>query len=97
MKKRRINFKKGIIKTTLMVALALLFSVFIGLIANTAIAGKDNTVIQVTVKPGENLWVIAEKYNNKIDIRKHIFEIKELNNITDTIYPGQVLEIPIYN
>lgn len=45
-----------------------------------------------TVKKGDSLWAISEKY---LKSGAKYTEIKELNNLTnDTIYPGQVLKIP---
>lgn len=48
---------------------------------------------------GDNLWNISLKYKPKgYDIRKMIFEIKELNNIdTGYIYPGETIKVPIYD
>ncbi|MBF7017714.1 LysM peptidoglycan-binding domain-containing protein [Staphylococcus durrellii] len=43
---------------------------------------------QHTVKSGESLWSIAQKYNTSVD------EIKKNNNISNNIvFPGQVIEI----
>lgn len=64
---------------------------------NTCIA-KSNTeaeTITYTVSKGETLWSIAREYtpNNK-DIRETIYEIKKINNMTDSaIYPGQEIQI----
>lgn len=49
----------------------------------------------VTVKSGDTLWTIAQKYNKSGDIRKLIFEIKKENNLeTSIIYIGDELLIP---
>ena len=45
-----------------------------------------------TVKKGDSLWAISEKY---LKSGAKYTEIKELNNLaSSTIYPGQVLKIP---
>jgi LysM repeat protein len=45
-----------------------------------------------TVKKGESLWLIAEKY---LGSGARYPEIKKLNDLKeDTIYPGQTLKIP---
>lgn len=64
---------------------------------NISIA-KTNTeteYIDYTISKGETLWDIAKEYtpDNK-DIRQTIYEIKQLNNMTNsTIYPGQTIKI----
>ncbi len=54
-------------------------------------------VEQVEVRPGDSLWTIAEMYNGgRTDIRETIQEIKNYNRLREsTLYPGQVLLIPL--
>lgn len=48
------------------------------------------------VESGDTLWEIAEKNNvNNKDVRKLIYEIKELNNIDTMLYIGQEIIIPL--
>ncbi|MGI6226711.1 MAG: LysM peptidoglycan-binding domain-containing protein [Peptococcales bacterium] len=99
MVKRKINWKKGLFKTSLMIFFTALITISIGFgfFTTSANTSQNIELIQVNVKPGESLWVIADRYdNNKKDLRKFIYEIKRINNIGDTIYPGQLIEIPIY-
>ena len=45
-----------------------------------------------TVQPGDTLWLISKAYNTTVN------DIKALNSLTtDTIYPGQQLQIPELN
>lgn len=82
---------------SLMFLCTLIITLSIGFIATNANSSKDIEFIQVNVKPGESLWILADRYgNNKIDLRRYIYEIKKINNINDIIYPGQIIEIPIY-
>jgi LysM repeat protein len=51
------------------------------------------------VADGDSLWNISLKYLPKdYDVRKMIFEIRELNDMEDSyIYAGETIKIPIYN
>lgn len=94
--RKNINWRRGITKTISMLFLVLIFIFSIGAIVDPANANKEEQFIEVIVAKNESLWSIAEKYDdNKIDLRKFIYQIKELNQINDTIYPGQVLYIPL--
>ena len=64
---------------------------------NISIA-KTNTetkYIDYTISKGETLWNIAGEYKEpNEDIRQYIYNIKKLNNMTDsTVYPGQTIKI----
>ncbi len=66
----------------------------------TVVAGEPIKVITVQVEAGDSLWKLAATYdcNNKMDIRKYIYLIKEYNNLDSfTIQPGQIIELPIYS
>lgn len=60
--------------------------------------GKSTNVntsasIKYTVKKGDTLWDIAQKH---LKNGSRYPEIKNMNNLTsDTIYPGQILELPV--
>ena len=64
---------------------------------NISIAKTDTEAeyIDYTISKGETLWSIAGEYKEKNeDIRQYIYDIKKLNNMTDsTVYPGQVIKI----
>ena len=47
------------------------------------------------ISSGETLWSIAQKYKNpEEDTRQYVYEIKKLNNMTNsTIYEGQTIKI----
>ena len=52
---------------------------------------------EVLVIPGDTLWSIAKAIpgSENVDLRKVIYEIKQLNGITTSgITPGQVLTVP---
>jgi len=49
----------------------------------------------ISVKPGDTLWEIADKYSGNTEIREYIYEIKKINGLESaTIYAGQKLIIP---
>ena len=64
---------------------------------NASMATERATLKSVIVKENDTLWDIASKeVNNKTDIRKYIYEIKKLNQITDsgTLVPGRTIRLP---
>lgn len=77
-------------------SIAILIFLLIALF-NISIAktNSEAEIIDYNINKGETLWDIAKEYtpDNK-DIRQTIYEIKQLNNMTDsTIYPGQTIKI----
>ncbi len=54
--------------------------------------------IEVLVKNGDSLWNLTETYyNGSDDIRKVIYQVKKMNNLTNVnLIPGQMLRIPKY-
>lgn len=51
---------------------------------------------QYIVQPGDTLWSIAREYRiGRQDIRKVVWELQEVNEITPMIYPGQELWVPL--
>lgn len=50
------------------------------------------------VQKGDTLWSIAQLSDmyNKVEISHIISDIQESSNCTTTIYPGQILYIPMY-
>ncbi|MEC9488868.1 MAG: LysM peptidoglycan-binding domain-containing protein [Halanaerobium sp.] len=50
----------------------------------------------IVVQPGDNLWLIAERYSEpETDLRKVVFNIKKANKLTSAkLIPGQKLRIP---
>lgn len=61
--------------------------------------GYKPTVLEtITVRTGDTLWSIADEYMESGDIRKKIYEIEKINNISDsTIYTGMEIKIPLEN
>ncbi len=51
--------------------------------------GPDTGVTEYVVRPGDTLWLLAQRFNTTVDA------IKSLNGLTgNTLYIGQVLQIP---
>lgn len=52
--------------------------------------------IKVTVEAGESLWSIAEKFTpGHRDLRETMYDIIDHNElVSQTIHPGQVIEVP---
>jgi nucleoid-associated protein YgaU len=52
-------------------------------------------ITKVEVRPGQDLWSLAEAYDPNADTRQVIQEIVQLNSLsTDQVQPGQVLWMP---
>lgn len=97
-KRRSINYKRGFSKIGVMLIFTLIITFGINYFSTSANTLNNTQYIKITVKSGDSLWLLADKYgNNKIDLRKLIYQIKQVNDIEDTIYPGQELKIPVYN
>ena len=69
------------------------------LMANSFSMPEPVSYESYVVKAGDSLWVIAQQSDgwNKYDGHDIIDDICERSNCTATIYPGQVVYIPMYN
>lgn len=73
----------------------IIISLILAVSATIAYGDREPSLKAVTVKRGDTLWNIAEKYNKNGDIRKYIYEIKKLNNLnTSNIYAGDTIILP---
>ena len=51
-----------------------------------------------TVTKGDTLWQIAAEYKpHGTDIRKYIYNIKQMNEIGANLQPGQTIIVPLSN
>lgn len=82
---------------TVLVSVIILTTVFF--LSLYADSKKEVPLTKVVVKSGDTLWSLAHQFdysNGNIDIRKLIYEIKEINQLTSAqIHPGQVIYIPL--
>lgn len=65
---------------------------------SAAIPRAEPRVLNVVVQDNETLWDIAARHTDStIDVRKTIYDIQQLNHITDPgdIQPGQIIRIPV--
>ena len=58
---------------------------------------EEAEIIDYTISKGQTLWSIAKEYTpDSKDIRQTIYEIKQLNNMSDsTVYENQTIKIKI--
>jgi nucleoid-associated protein YgaU len=79
-----------------MVFLCLVGGIFFTL---SNMAAKDTQYIEVTVKEGESLWSLSEKYseNQKNANWEFIKWVEDKNSINaSAVFPGQKLVIPVH-
>lgn len=62
----------------------------------TTLALEKPSYTEVTISYGDTLWDIADEYkSNDTDIRRAVYEICEINNISASdLVPGMVIKIP---
>lgn len=61
----------------------------------TTSANSEPLYISHTVEAGQTLWSIAVHYRSDADPREIIYSVREINNISATIYPGQKILVPV--
>ena len=82
----------------IMIMLSICFAMVIGY-QQTTPAMESQTIQEVTVQEGDTLWDIAARSTgSSVDIREVVFEVKELNNISNSgaLTPGTKLKVPVY-
>lgn len=62
---------------------------------NTKYSANDKKFKKVIVVQGDTLWKIAAELELKQDIRKTVYEIRKINDITPLIYEGQEILVPV--
>ena len=83
--------------TGVLMAIVLVMAVYLITVSIITPKPEPFEVVSVIVRENETLWQIASRYTtNEIDIRKHIYDIRELNDIDGFIYPGQQIFVPSY-
>ncbi|MCH5249216.1 MAG: LysM peptidoglycan-binding domain-containing protein [Lachnospiraceae bacterium] len=66
-----------------------LYNIFLGIQENIPSNNPGSGYVEYTVRSGDSLWLIAQRYGTTVDA------IKRLNGLTsDSLYIGQVLRIP---
>ncbi|MCR4434362.1 MAG: LysM peptidoglycan-binding domain-containing protein [Clostridiales bacterium] len=93
MKKRYVLKNKRRFTLFAAVILTLVFAL---VFAPASYGDKTVSYQKIQVKKGDTLWGIAEKYNQRGDIREYIYQLKKINNLKDSsINQGSLLVIPI--
>jgi hypothetical protein len=65
--------------------------------AYAASSTNESLWIEVEVKHGDTIWKLVDRYyEGDEDVRKIIYEVKEINNLeSSVITPRQILRIPL--
>ncbi|WP_050748611.1 cell division suppressor protein YneA [Halothermothrix orenii] len=90
--------KPGVTKKVLNYIITfLLCVVIITVFAYKTLGNNKVEFKKITVKSGQTLWSIANKYNSyNEDPRKMVYKIKQINNLDKSIIqPGQQILIPV--
>lgn len=67
-----------------------LYDIYLGIGENVPTPGPDTGTVSYTVKAGDSLWLIAQRYGTTVNA------IKQANGLTsDALQIGQVLRIPV--
>ena len=67
-----------------------LYNIYLGIGENVPTPGPDTGTVTYTVKAGDSLWLIAQRYGTTVNT------IKQANGLTgDELQIGQVLRIPV--
>ena len=93
-----VNFKRF---SMFVIGVILMIVLFISILDTKSLSRTEINYIEFTVSSNDTLWKIANivkenniNYNNK-DVREIIFEIKKINNLTNSsLYNNQVITIP---
>lgn len=67
--------------------------IILTVVYSTSVHGyKEPSFTVVHVEKGDTLWTIAKRYCSGTDIRKYIYQIKKINNLSSSeIYQGDTL------
>lgn len=97
---RRRNRNIEITFVLSLTAILLLILLFVFLNRNIIDGSKDYEVqyYSLEIEFTDTLWAISEKYNNSdfFSTKEYLNEIKRINKISDDIYAGQRITLPIY-
>ncbi len=95
-----IYMKKRSLKLLLRnVVILFLFIMVLHFIFNSLLAKKEFVTKELVVMPGDTLWSIANEMvdEDNTDVYRIMYDIKEINNMTDSIiYVGDIIFVPIY-
>jgi len=91
------KFRFTVFVVIMMLMLVTVSNTILGINNASSLTKPEYASIQI--KYGDTLWNLASEYNQDgKDIRKFVYEICELNEISaDSIYPGQCILIPVYS
>lgn len=78
------------------VVLAVSFSLFTFKVQSSDLKVSSPEYLGITVRSGDTLWTIAQRYNKNGDIREYIHDMKSLNKLKSSdIFAGDRLLLPL--
>ena len=91
--KDRKKFERFIFIT--MIIFVFITYVLVSLTTTYFVEGKSISNNSIIVKQGDTLWSIAEKIDSRRDIREIVFDIQQLNKMSNSnLHPGEKIYIP---
>lgn len=96
-KTSRSNRSKGRIIASLILTLSILLACSCAALGATH--GHSKRTVTYTVQAGDTLWSIADKFDPTQDTRKVVYEMEQMNHISDRtalVVPGESLKIPVH-
>lgn len=91
--KSRLRFTFFVVAAIILITVSANF--ILGLSTASSLTVPQHT--EVTVEPGDTLWSIASEYiGDSQDVRKSVYEISSLNDISASeLYPGMTIMVPV--
>jgi hypothetical protein len=97
---KRYRIKSHFRFITFLIIVLLLGTYFVGSLLDLTVADSvdHSHYTTITVASGDTIWSLAESHADGQDVRRVVYDIRELNQLDDCeITSGEHLMIPVYD